>query len=153
LQRELQQQKEIVANLSLFQNKLKDLQIKFHQALMLLPNTKEIPSLLTNISNLAQQSGLEILLFQPKEEIPKQFYAEIPVEMKIKGKYHDIAMFFDRVSKLPRIVNIVDLKMKAPRKIKSEEEIILDTSFKAVTFKFIEGKKKGAKKKIKKIKK
>jgi type IV pilus assembly protein PilO len=155
-QKELMELRKVVADLPRFEKELADLEAQFKNALTLLPNTREIPSLLTNISNLAGESGLEIMLFQPKPEVPENFYAQIPVEMKIIGRYHDVGLFFDRVSKLPRIVNILDIAMdrKAPQRKGMTDTRILNASFKAVTYKFIEAKqeenakgKKGPKKK------
>ena len=147
--------RKLVADLPRFEKELAGLEEQFKDALNLLPNTREIPSLLTNISNLAGESGLEIMLFQPKAEVPENFYAQIPVEMKIIGQYHEVGLFFDRISKLPRIVNILDIAIdkKAPSK-KGTDARILNASFKAVTYKFIEAQKdqdakgkKGSKKK------
>lgn len=154
-QKELMELRKVVADLPRFEKELSTIEAQFKDALNLLPNTREIPSLLTNISNLAGESGLEIMLFQPKAEVPENFYAQIPVEMKIIGQDHDVGLFFERISKLPRIVNILDIAMdkKAPTK-KGTDTRILNASFKAVTYKFIEAQKdqdakgkKGSKKK------
>ena len=155
-QKQLMELRKVVADLPRFEKELATLEAQFKDALNLLPNTREIPSLLTNISNLAGESGLEIMLFQPKAEVPENFYAQIPVEMKIIGQYHDVGLFFDRISKLPRIVNILDIAMdkKAPSKKGAIDTRSLNASFKAVTYKFIEAQKdqdakgkKGSKKK------
>lgn len=98
-----------------------------------LPETNEIPSLLTSVSESGQDAGLEILLWQPKPEVVKDFYAEIPVEMKVLGNYHNVATFFDNVSRLYRIVNVQNVQMKA-----GQNETDLDTSCTAVTYKFVE---------------
>ncbi len=147
-QKELFELKKIVADLPRFEKELQQLEAQFKEALTLLPNTREIPSLLTNISNLARDCGLEILLFQPKPEVIENFYAQIPVEMKIIGKYHDLGVFFDRVSKLPRIVNILDITMdiKAAQSKSGSNPGILNASFKAVTYKFVEVKQDSDKK-------
>jgi type IV pilus assembly protein PilO len=147
-QKELFELKKIVADLPRFEKELQQLEAQFKEALTLLPNTREIPSLLTNISNLARDCGLEILLFQPKPEVIENFYAQIPVEMKILGKYHDLGVFFDRVSKLPRIVNILDITMdrKAAQSKSASDPGILNASFKAVTYKFVEVKQDSDKK-------
>jgi type IV pilus assembly protein PilO len=147
-QKELFELKKIVADLPRFEKELQQLEAQFKEALTLLPNTREIPSLLTNISNLARDCGLEILLFQPKPEVIENFYAQIPVEMKILGKYHDLGVFFDRVSKLPRIVNILDITMdrKAAQSKSGSDPGILNASFKAVTYKFVEVKQDSDKK-------
>ena len=155
LQAKHNEQKKVLANLPKFEKELNDLQASFEESLKLLPNTREIPSLLTNISTLAQDCGLSISLFQPKPEVAQDFYADIPVEMKVTGKYHDLGYFFDAVSKLSRIVNIsgIKIKSKSSRGKKDAKSGTLEASFKAVTFKFLEkkaeasGKKKGRKRK------
>jgi type IV pilus assembly protein PilO len=142
-QKELMELRKVVADLPRFEKELANIEAQFKDALNLLPNTREIPSLLTNISNLAGESGLEIMLFQPKAEVPENFYAQIPVEMKIIGQYHNVGLFFDRISKLPRIVNILDIAMdkKNPVRKGATDTRTLNASFKAVTYKFIEAKK------------
>ncbi|MFH0810675.1 MAG: type 4a pilus biogenesis protein PilO [Pseudomonadota bacterium] len=109
----------------------------FEQALSRLPDKKEIPGLLSSISQAGSQCGLEFMLFRPKEEVPQQFYAEIPVEIKVLGGYHDVARFFDAVSKLPRIVNISGLKMGEPKE-KDNGDIVVNAECLATTYKFIE---------------
>jgi type IV pilus assembly protein PilO len=119
-----------------------------------LPEKEEIPSLLTSISRSGQDVGLEFLLFEPKAEARKEFYAEIPVAMQVVGGYHDLAMFFDKVARLSRIVNIKNISMG---RIKDSQR--LNTSCTAVTYKFVEpapqkpsAKKKPSRKKKKKRK-
>ena len=101
-------------------------------ALKLLPTNSEIPSLLKNITKLGNDSNLEFLLFSPQREVSKEFYAQIPVNIEVEGGYHDIALFFDRIGKLDRIVNIVDVNM-APVK---EQNTTLRVSCKATTYRF-----------------
>ena len=153
LQAKLNEQKKVVADLPRFEKELKELESKFKNALTLLPDKREIPSLLTNISNLARNSGLDILLFEPKPEVPKSFYAEIPVEMELSGRYHDLGSFFDRISKLPRIVNITGITMKKGKAKKEVDFSKLNASFQAVTFKFIEETKASGKDKKRKKRK
>lgn len=144
LQAKYEEQKKVLANLPKFEKELQHMELQLAESLKQLPNTREIPSLLTNISTLAQDSGLDILLFQPKPEGNKGFYAEIPVEMKVYGRYHNLGYFFDHISKLNRIVNISDIDIKGQKtKAKSPNEAgTLEASFKAITFKFIEQKAK-----------
>ena len=140
-QSQYSEQQNILANLPRFKLELKTMQESFEKSLKMLPNAREIPSLLTNISTLAQESGLEINLFQPKTEVSMDFYAQIPVEMKVTGKYHQLGMFFDKLSQLPRIINIIDLNMgqkQRGQKEKSDSSVYIDASFNATTFKFIE---------------
>lgn len=147
LQAESDEQQKILANLPKFKQELKDLQVQFEESLKLLPNTREIPNLLSNISSLAHNSGLEIMLFQPKPEKEQDFYANIPVAMKVRGKYHDFGYFCDKVSKLDRIVNINDIQLSSKSTRKNTEPGILEAKFSATTFKFIEKAKKRGKKK------
>ena len=137
-------------DLKKFQAKFRETEIQFKTVMKSLPNKEEIPSLLTSISQSGQDSGLEFLLFQPKGEKKKGFYAEIPVSMKINGPFHNVVMFFDKVSRLPRVVNIKNIKMTPNKK-----GTLLSTNCTAVTYKFIDKppKKKSKKKKKKKKKK
>jgi type IV pilus assembly protein PilO len=133
--------KKVEKNLREFKKKLKETEAKFQEALQLLPDKEEIPALLTSISNLGAKSGLEFLLFQPQNEVRRNFYAEIPLKMEIAGPYHNVATFFDQVSRLSRIVNIRDVDMVSMRQAKTREDtVILRTSCTATTYKFIEVK-------------
>ncbi len=116
----------------------------FQIAMKKLPEKKEIPSLLAAISQSGQDSGLGFLMFTPKEEKRKDFYSEIPVAIKVTGIYHQIAQFFDRVSKLSRIVNIKNITISPKR---SQAKVLLTTTCTAVTYKFVEQKDKRKKKK------
>jgi type IV pilus assembly protein PilO len=137
------------SQLQAWRDKEKQAAANFNIAKRALPQTKEIHSLLTGISESGQAAGLEFLLFKPENERPKQFYAEIPVSIKVTGRYHDLAAFFDKVSSLPRLVNIDNIQLTAPAKGKVDK---LETSCTAITYRFIEAppkaapKKKGAKK-------
>ena len=153
LQAKHAEQKKVIADLPKWRKENEELKVKFKELLKLLPNTKEIPSLLTNISYLAQDCGLEILLFQPQNEVVRGFYADIPVDMQVLGDYHNIGHFFDKVSKLKRIVNIADLKIETGKKKRTgSDKPKLNSKFKVITFKFIEKDTSSVKKKKKKRK-
>ena len=142
LEKKLKTAKRNAADLKKFQAKMKEAEVQFRMAMQKLPEKEEIPSLLTSISDSGQQAGLEFLLFEPKPEKLKEFYAEIPVAMSIKGDYHNLAIFFDQVARLSRIVNIQNIQM-ANAKDKSSKD--LSTSCMAVTYKFVEtSAKKGS---------
>jgi type IV pilus assembly protein PilO len=136
--------KKNAADLEKFQKKMQQAEVQFKTAMKALPEKEEIPSLLTSISRSGQDVGLDFLLFEPKSEIRKEFYAEIPVAMQVKGGYHDLAIFFDKVARLSRIVNIKNIKMA-----RAKDSMDLNTSCTAVTYKFVEPapKKKSKKKK------
>jgi type IV pilus assembly protein PilO len=96
-----------------------------------LPNKKEIPGLLISISQSGHDCGLEFLLFQPQNEIPKDFYAEIPVSITVTGGYHNLGQFLSKVASLSRVVNIQNLSLR-PEK----DATVLKTTCTAVTYRF-----------------
>ena len=110
-----------------------DKQLKF--ALTRLPDEKEIPELLSSISNLGRDSGLEILVFRQMPEGYQEFYAEVPVDMQVRGNYHQVAQFLDRVGKLDRIVNVSNIALKAPKNV--DETVQLDVNSRVTTFRFL----------------
>ncbi len=103
--------KTVASNLTSFQEKQKELEVELRTALQQLPNSSDLPVLLTDITSLGKKSGLEIHQFRPSGEIQRGFYAEVPIALKLYGAYHDIGIFFDRLAKLSRIVNITELAM------------------------------------------
>ena len=135
LEQKLEIAKRNAKDLKKFQAKMKEAEAQFQMAMKKLPEKEEIPSLLSAISNSGQQVGLEFLLFEPKPEKKKEFYAEIPVAMNIKGDYHNLALFFDQVARLSRIVNIENIQMASAKDKDSND---LNTKCMAVTYKFIE---------------
>lgn len=108
---------------------------RFNQVKAQLPDQKEIPELLRQVSNLGRDSGLEVLLFRQKPETFQDLYAEVPVEMAVRGNYHQIALFFDKVRHLDRIVNITDTSLKNPQVTNGQMQI--DASFSATTYRFL----------------
>ena len=109
LQRKLSEVSAVAANLPAFQAHLTELDVELKTALRQLPNSKELPGLLTDISSRGKTAGLEFKAFRPKEEVPREFYAEVPIEIEFNGGFHEIAHFFDALKDLPRIVNVADL--------------------------------------------
>ena len=136
LETQLRELRAIAEDQKRFQADSARLREEVELAMAQLPTSKEIPSLLANISNLGKDAGLEFILFRPQPEITQEFLAMIPVEIKVKGTYTDVAIFFDRVSKMPRIVNISGVAMEGAKEVLGRWEIT--TSCTATTFKFIE---------------
>lgn len=136
LQRKLSEVSSVAANLPAFQAKLTELEVELKTALRQLPNSKELPGLLTDISSRGKNAGLEFKAFRPKDEVSREFYAEVPIEIEFNGGFHEIAHFFDALSKLPRIVNVADLQVEI------DKETPLGTRLKvqgnATTFRFLE---------------
>ena len=152
LVKELNESKAITRDLQKFEGQVDQLNAELKNALTQLPNEKEIPEILKNISSLGKESNLEFTLFKPKPEEPQQFYAKVPIEIVVLGSYHHTGIFFDKVSKLPRIINVVDFNMTRAKdsKVKGEIENMVRTSCLINTYRFIEKKgeeKKGEEKK------
>jgi len=127
----------LVANLAQAKQEVADLNAALKQAIAQLPDTKEIPDLLSGISAVARESGLEIQQFKQKPEVYQDFYAEVPVEILVRGPYWQVESFFQRVSDLTRIVNVSDIGVKAPTLIDSDP-VKLQTSCSATTFRFLD---------------
>jgi type IV pilus assembly protein PilO len=136
VQDELAKAKKNAAQLNDWRNQMKKKEAQYKTVMRALPEKEEIPSLLAGISQAGKDSGLEFLLFQPKPESTKDFYAEIPVDISVSGTYHEVAVFFDKVANLPRIVNIRDIKMAPQSKQDGGNDLV--TTCQAVTYKFIE---------------
>ncbi len=126
----------IADKLDLYKAEYAKLQERLNEALGQLPLKKEIPSLLTKIGALAKENGLDVIRFKPGGEVPKGFYAEVPVDLKLFGSYHQAAMFFDAVSKMKRIVNIQGLKLGNAKSGDGRTDLAVDC--RAITFRFIE---------------
>lgn len=127
----------LVANLPQARQAVADLNAALKEAVAQLPDTKEIPDLLSGISAVARESGLEIQQFRQKPETYQEFYAEVPVEILVRGSYWQVEAFFRRVSDLRRIVNVADIGIKAPALIESDP-VRLQTSCAATTFRFLD---------------
>ncbi len=94
------------ANLVAYEQQLEEIKESFGAMLRQLPNKTEVAELLVDISQTGLASGLEFELFKPQNEIPKEFYAELPISIKVKGNYHEFGNFISGVAALPRIVTV-----------------------------------------------
>lgn len=110
-QAELQQNQAVAASLARFKQEAQALRARLETAKERLPSEKEIPALYRQVSDLAFQSGLSVSLFQPKDPVMKDIYQEVPITVSAESGYHQLGSFFDRLARLPRIVNLTDLKL------------------------------------------
>ena len=124
---------------------------EFTIASLKLPKEEEIPALINSVYSDISASGLEPVVFAPKGQTNKDIYAEIPIEMKVKGNYFELANFFDRISRLPRIVNVRDLNLKRSKE-SNARNIVLDAEFKTVTFRLLPPKPVSEESKLEKAK-
>ena len=105
---------------------------QFQEALKLLPDSKEIPSLLTTLSRLGAAASLDIRHVRLQQDRPKDFYMEIPVSLEVSGPYRNVAVFFDKVGRMERIVNILNVSMRPTQALSTT----LVTTCDAVTYRF-----------------
>jgi len=115
---------------------LDELNIMLRKAVAQLPDRKEIPELLSSISGKAREAGLEILIFRPQAENLRDFYAEIPVDIVVRGGFHNVVTFFDEVGRLNRLVNIRNIEMRNPEV--NGAKMSVQTSTQAITFRFLD---------------
>ncbi len=135
LQAEVAEKTKIADNLPKIQKQYNDLQGELVKALEELPNSKEIPTLLTSITNLGKAAGLDFLVFRPKAEAVKDFYAEVPVDIVVYGSYYSIANFFAAVANLPRIVNIASVDFTEVKNVNNR--MMMKVTCVATTFRFL----------------
>lgn len=135
LEAERAQLRKILANRKHIEAESRAVEAAFNQAQAQLPEQKEIPELLRQVSRLGQDSGLEVLLFRQQPEQLHDLYTEVPVQMSVRGGYHDIALFFDQVRRLDRIVNVADVSLQEPRL--AGDQMAVDASFSATTYRFL----------------
>jgi type IV pilus assembly protein PilO len=124
------------ANLSRLRQDLQRLDGELRKAIAQLPEKKEIPELLSSISSKAQQSGLDVLLFRPRAETYQEFYAEVPVDITVKGNFYNTVNFFDDVGRMDRLVNIDNIGFKNPTV--SGDNVVLETTSVATAFRFLD---------------
>ncbi|OQX13794.1 MAG: hypothetical protein BWK76_15675 [Desulfobulbaceae bacterium A2] len=107
---------------------------KFASLKVMLPEIQDIPDLLRTISDHGREAGLDFLNFKPGPEIPKDFYAEIPIDISIRGPYHYMGQFLDQVRKLDRIVTVSSFDLGSPKR--DGGEITLTSRCRLITYRF-----------------
>jgi len=140
------------ANFDAYKAQLKEMEKSFGAMLRQLPGKTEVPSLLVDISQTGLAAGLDEKLFQPAPEVKREFYAELPIKIRLTGSYHELGNFVSGIAALPRIVTLHDIQIK-PAEKDSYDDLVLDVT--AKTYRYLEddesaaaaGGKPGAKKK------
>jgi type IV pilus assembly protein PilO len=136
LRGEVAETRKLANNLPKFKAEYEGLKRDLDNALTELPNSKEIPTLLTSITSAGKAAGLDFLTFRPKGEIPREFYADVPVDIVVSGPFFGIANFFVAVSNLPRIVNISNVVFSDIRNERGRN--IVKVTCQATTFRFLD---------------
>jgi type IV pilus assembly protein PilO len=115
-----------------FQAQVGELQTRLANLRAVLPEEKDAADLLNRMQTVATQSSLKIKSFKPNTTVTKQLHAEWPINLELEGTYHNLAMFFDRVGKFTRIVNITNVDIKG--KDKPEGNVTIGATCTATTF-------------------
>ena len=125
------------ANLEEYKQQLDEIEKSFGDLLRQLPDKTQVPDLLVDVSQTGLSSGLEFELFKPGPEIPKEFYAELPIEIRVTGNYMEFGAFISGLASLPRIVTIHNVRIN-PRKDASNKSkpLIMDAVVK--TYRYLE---------------
>lgn len=125
--------KSLAINLPAYKQQMEEMEQTFGSLLRQLPNTTEVPDLLVDITQAGLGRGLEFTLFRPEKEQPKDFYAEMPISIQVRGSYHELAQFVSDVAALPRIVTFGDINIGSAGKDQK-----LTMSAKAKTYRYLE---------------
>ncbi len=133
LRAEFEEKQSRAANLPAYEAQLEEIERMFASLLQLLPSTAEIPSLLVDISQTALTVGLEIELFQPRSEVNRGFYADVPIQLRLRGTYEELAEFVSGVSAMPRIVTVHNVFIRPGE---SDSDLLMDAV--ARTYRYLE---------------
>ena len=128
--------------LNQFRHQVAELEWRLESLKAVLPEQKDVADLLRRIQTLATQSNLAIRGFKPAPSVTKQLHAEWPIALQLDGTYHNLAMFFDRVSKFSRIINVSNITIRAKEKPELTSTISVDCV--ATTFVLLESAKAAA---------
>ena len=132
LQVKIQEGRAAKQKLPQFREEVRRLELELDKLLRILPSRRNTPELLRRIRQLTEQGAFDLLRFTPGNFVDRDFYSEWPITIRLEGGYHNLALFFDRVSRFSRIINIENLKVAAlPRSGKGHS---LSASFVAKTF-------------------
>ncbi|WP_293267406.1 type 4a pilus biogenesis protein PilO [Neptunomonas sp.] len=112
LKQEFEKKSFQVANLTALRKQMEDVEVKFSELLGQLPTDKEVPGLLEDISDIGRAAGLEIDEIALEGELQEKFYIELPINIEVKGTYHQMGQFVSGVAAIERIVTLHDYTLK-----------------------------------------
>ena len=135
-QRKYESQKKIADDLPRFNREIEQLRDALLHSIQQLPNKKNVPELLERFATLAQESGVRISRFSLSPEATKGFYVELPINMELTGGFHNIAVYFDKIGKEERIINVKNVAVRNPR-VEDGETLVTVTCL-ATTYRFLE---------------
>lgn len=139
LKEEFEDKQAKAANLEAYRQQMKEMQESFGTMLRQLPSKTEVADLLVDITQTGLASGLEFELFRPRAEIPKEFYAELPITVSVKGGYHQFGEFVGGIAALPRIVTLHDISIS---RLGNEEGLQMEAT--AKTYRYLDEEEGGS---------
>jgi type IV pilus assembly protein PilO len=151
LKKDYEKKQADAANLEAYRQQMAEMEKTFGTLLLKLPSKTEIAELLVDISRVGLDAGLEFELFKPGNEKRKDFYAEFPINLRVKGTYHQLGNFVSGVAALPRIVTIHDLKISPSKGKDSKGELVMSAT--ANTYRYLDKAETRSAKQSKKRKK
>src|SRR6185369_13012360 len=113
LQQEIQKGRAAERKLAQFREEIKRLELDLAKLLQILPSKRNTEDLIKRIETLTRQGDFTLKKFTPQDFVPKEFYAEWPIDIQVEGTYHNLALFFDRMSRFSRIINVEDMKINS----------------------------------------
>ncbi|WP_456380310.1 type 4a pilus biogenesis protein PilO [Thiolapillus sp.] len=134
LRAELERKQAKAVNLEAYREQLKEMQESFGAMLRQLPDKTEVAALLVDVSQTGLAAGLEFELFQPMPEIKQDFYAELPIKIRVVGDYHEFGEFVSGLAALPRIVTVHDVKITKQKK--DGGQLVMEAT--AKTYRYLE---------------
>jgi len=111
LQQEIEKGRAAERKLAQFREEVKRLELELAKLLQILPSKRNTEELIKRIETLTRQGDFTLKKFTPGEFVPKEFYSEWPIDIVVDGTYHNLALFFDRMSRFSRIINVEDMKI------------------------------------------
>jgi type IV pilus assembly protein PilO len=138
----LEQKSRKAANLEAYKDQLKEMERSFGAMLRQLPNKTEVPNLLVDISQTGLAAGLDEKLFQPTGESKRDFYAELPIKIRLTGSYHAIGSFVSGIAALPRIVTLHDMQVTPLAAKGANDQLQLDIT--AKTYRYLDDEEQAA---------
>lgn len=137
LRKEFETKQAKAVNLDAYKEQLVQIQESFGTMLRQLPDRTEVAGLLVDVSQTGLAAGLEFELFQPQAEMRQDFYAELPIKIRVKGAYHEFGEFVSGLAALPRIVTIHDVKISKPKdKDQDQGSLVMEAT--AKTYRYLE---------------
>lgn len=143
LNQQIIQKKKVVKNIKQFKREFAQIKNDLDASLQQLPDKEMIDTILMNIARFERQENLESILFKPKKEIRRDFFAVVPIQIQIRGTYRQIGKFFEDVANLPRIVNVKEYKFTNP--IDKGGVVLITADCAIETYRYIPNKEKASK--------